>query len=397
MPNRAGLRLFSGLIVIGLASLALSACGGSSNDAATLLKQTFGGAHKVSSGRLNIVVTVNPSGSNTLKSPITLTFGGPFQSLGTGKLPQSNFNISLNSGGSGGAVGILSTGTAGYVTFQGQSYQLPQASFQKLESSFSQIASSPGSSAGGSNVLSKLGIQPLHWLQNPTVVGSENVGGADTTHIRATINVTALLADFNTFLSRAASLGVSGASSFPHGISSASQSRIAAAVKNPHFDVWTGNGDKTIRKLQIGLTLPVTGQVSTLLGGLSSADIGLSMEYADLNQPQSIAAPASVLPYSQFQAKLRTFEQSVQGALTSQVPGGSSGSGASGGSAGSAGSTGSTGSAGSSGSSGPAGAPTTPSGSGSTSKYQAYSRCIQAAGSDISKMQQCAPLLNGGG
>jgi hypothetical protein len=382
MPYRAGLRLFSGLIAIGLGCVALSACGGGSNDAPTLLKQTFGGAHKVSSGKLNIVLTVDPSGSNTLKSPITLTFGGPFQSLGTGKLPQSNFNISLNSGGSGGSVGILSTGAAGYVTFQGQSYQLPQASFQKLESSFSQIASSPGSSGGG-NVLSKLGIQPLRWLQNPTVVGTENVEGTDTTHIRAKINVAALLADFNTFLSRAASLGVSGAGGFPHGISSASQTRIADAVKNPHFDVWTGNGDKTIRKLQIGLTLPVTGQVSTLLGGLSSADIGLSMEYADLNQPQSITAPSSVQPYSQFQSKLRTFEQSIQGALTSQVQGGSTGAGASGGS--------------SAGSSGSAGVPTTPSGSGSSSKYQAYTQCIQAAGSDIAKMQQCAPLLSGGG
>jgi hypothetical protein len=377
LPNRAGLRLFSGLIAIGLGCLALSACGGGSTDAATLLKQTFGGAHKVSSGKLDIVLTVNPSGSNTLKAPITLAFAGPFQSLGTGKLPQSNFNISLNSGGTGGSVGILSTGTAGYVTFQGQAYQLPQAAFQKLESSFSQIASSPGASGGGSNVLSKLGIQPLRWLQNPTVVGSESVGGADTTHIRATINVAALLSDFNTFLSRASSLGVTGASSFPHGISSASQTRIAAAIKNPHFDVWTGDSDKTIRKLQIGLTLPVTGQISTLLGGLSSADVGLSMEYADLNRPQSITAPTSVQPYSQFQSKLRTFEQSIQGALTSQVPGGSSGSAGV--------------------PTTPAGVPTTPSSAGTASKYQAYSRCIQAAGTDISKMQQCAPLLNGGG
>ena len=169
-------------------------------------------------------------------------------------------------------------------------------------------------------MLSKLGVEPLHWLQNPTIVGTENVGGTDTTHIRAGINVTALLADFNTFLSRASSLGVSGASNFPHGISTASQARIAAAVKNPHFDVWTGNGDKTIRKLQIALTLPVTGQVSTLLGGLSSADIGLSMKYSDLNQPQTIAAPTSVAPFSQFQAKLHTFEQGIQSALTSQVP-----------------------------------------------------------------------------
>src|SRR5207302_6832352 len=122
---------------------------------------------------LNIVLSVNPSGSNTLKAPITLSFAGPFQSLGTGKLPQSNFNISLTSGGKGGSVGILSTGKAGYVTFQGQSYQLPQAAFQKLESSFSQIPSSPGASGGGSNLLSNLGIQPLPCVQNPTVAGRE--------------------------------------------------------------------------------------------------------------------------------------------------------------------------------------------------------------------------------
>jgi hypothetical protein len=378
LHNRPVWRLLLGLIAVAAGAFGLSACGGSSGDATTLLKQTFGGPHKVNSGKLNIVLTVDPSGSSTLKAPITLSFGGPFQSLGTGKLPQSNFNVSLSSGGSSGSIGILSTGTNGYVTFQGQSYQLPAAAFQKLESSFSQIASSPGSGTGRSNVLSKLGIQPLHWLQNPTIVGTENVGGASTTHIRAHINVAALLADFNTFLSRASSLGISGSSSFPHGISAASQSRVAAEIKNPRFDVWTGTSDKTIRRLQIALTLPVTGQVSTLLGGLSSADIALSMEYADLNQPQTITAPTSVQPYAQFQAKLRTFEQSLQSALTGSASGGSASSGASS-------------------SGGTATTPTTPGTTGSSTAVQAYSQCIQAAGSDIAKMQQCAPLLNGGG
>jgi hypothetical protein len=376
MYDRTGWRLFPLLIAVGAACTALAACGGSSDDATTLLKQTFSGPHKVNSGKLAIVLRVDPTGSSTLKAPITLTFGGPFQSLGKGKLPQSNFDVSLSSAGNSGSIAILSTGTNGYVTFQGQSYQLPAASFQKLESSFSQIASSPGST-GGTNVLSKLGIQPLHWLQNPTIVGTENVGGSSTTHIRASVNVPALLADFNTFLARAASVGVSGAANFPHGISAASRDRIASEVKNPRFDVWTGTSDKTIRKLQIGLTLPVTGQVSTLLGGLSSAAIGLSMQYSDLNQPQSITAPTSVLPYSQFQTKLRTFEQGIQNTLAGQASGGAT--------------TGTTGASGVTGASGTTGA------AGAGSKYQAYSQCIQAAAGDIGKMQQCAPLLNGGG
>jgi hypothetical protein len=344
--------------------------GGSSQNASTLLRQTFSGVHRVNSGNLDFTLTFHPSGSRTLSTPITLSFGGPFQSLGSGKLPASNFNVSLRAAGTGGSVGILSTGTKGYVTFQGQSYQLPKADFQRLESSFSSLSASPVGS-GKSGLLGKLGIQPLHWLSNPSVVGDENVAGASTTHIRATINVTALLNDFNTFLQKAASLGVSGSASFPKGLSASSRDRISREIQSPTFDVWTGKADKTVRKLLITVTLPVSGKTSTLLGGLRSAGIGLTLQYADLNQPQTITPPGTVLPYSQFQTKLRVFEQELQTGLNS-LSGGS----------------GSTGSSGSSGSSG-----STSSGPTSTSSYQAYSTCIQAAGTDVAKMQKCASLL----
>jgi hypothetical protein len=302
-----------GLLVAALASLTLGACGSSSSgggNATTLLKETFSGSHVVASGNLSVSLTVTPSGSSTISGPITLSFGGPFQSLGKGKLPASNFNISIRALGKTGSLGILSTGTTGYVSLQGASYRLPAATFQKLESSFAQIGASPGSSGSGS--LSALGIDPLHWLVSPSVVGKENVGGADTTHIRARINVAALLADINTFLSKASSLGVSGARSLPKGISDTARSRIAGEVKNPSFEVWTGDGDKTVRKMSIRLTLPVSGQTSTALGGLRSADIGLIVQYADLNKPQSIKAPASVRPFSEFQEKLQTLLAAAQ-------------------------------------------------------------------------------------
>lgn len=364
------LRSALGLVTGALATLALAACGSSSSgDAGALLQQTFSAVHKITSGNLSFSLTVNPSGSRTLTGPITLSFGGPFQSLGAGKLPKSAFNVGISAVGNSASLTITSTGTTGYVTFEGASYKLPAATFQRLESSFSQLGSSPGAS-NGSGVLGRLGIQPEHWLQNPQVVGSENVGGVPTTHVHAGINVAALLSDFNTFLQRASSLGVSGTASFPHGISAASRSRFAAEVQNPSFDVWTGQADKAIRKLQIGLTLPVSGQASTLLGGLRSAGIALRMQYGELNQPQTITAPATALPFKQFQAKLRALLQGIQSGIGSALGGG----------------LGTTSSAGASGGS---------TSSGSTAKLQAYSSCVQSANGDLAKMQQCAPLLNG--
>ena len=97
------------------------------------------------------------------------------------------------------------------------------------------------------------------------------------------------------------------------------------------------------------------------------------MEYADLNQPQTITPPTSVQPYSQFQVKLHTFEQGVQNQLTGQLGG--------------AGST-------ATGATGSGGATST---TGSSAGVQAYSQCIQAAHGDVSKMQRCAPLLSGSG
>ncbi len=364
------------LLLVMAACLVAAGCGGSSGNAVKLLRQTFSGSHKVNSGTLKVALTLTPSGSRTLKNPISIAFGGPFQSRGTGQLPKSDFTVTLGAASSAASIGIISTGTTGYVTFQGSSYQLPAADFQRLESSFSQLASSPGSS-GNSGILGKLGIQPLHWLTNPSVVGTDTVGGVQTTHIHAGINVAVLLGDFSTFLEKASSLGISGSASFPHGISPSTISRVAGQIQHPTFDVWTGNADKTVRRLRINLTFPVTGQISTLLGGLRSAGVGLSMDYGALNQPQTITAPTSIRPYSEFQSKLAAFVAAIRSSIVGAITGGA---GAGVGSGGFGTSTGS-------------GTSTT---GGTGANYQRYSACIQKANGNVSQMQKCAPLLGGG-
>jgi hypothetical protein len=252
------------------------------------------------------------------------------------------------------------------VTLDGANYQLPASDFQRLESSFSSVG------ASGQGSLSGLGINPEHWLKNPSIVGSQTIGGAATTHIRAGVNVTALLSDLNTFLAKTAKS--SGTTKIPSSIPAATQQKIAAAIKNAGVDVWTGASDKTLRKLSLNLTLPVTGQISTLLGGLRTAGIGLSLQYSDLNQPQTVATPTNVQPYSQFTTKLQSVVSALEGGL--------------GGATGSTGSTGSTGATGSGSSA--------QSGSAGSTNVDKYSQCITAAGQDVLKMQKCASLLNSG-
>ena len=363
MPNEnmaPRFKLRVGLFFCAIAcGLVVAACGSSSsNDPSTgsaqsILSQTFSKGHTVKSGVLGFSLSLTPTGSSTLTTPIVLSLNGPFQSRGAGKLPASAFTIGISALNKRGSLGVISTGSTGYVTLQGNAYRLPAADFQRLESSFSSVGSS-GSSTG----LSGLGINPQHWLKDPAIVGTASMGGTQTTHIRSGVNVTALLADLNTFLAKTAKT-TSGSTSIPSSIPAATQQEIAAAVQNAQVDVWTGAADKTLRKLTLSLTIPVSGQTSTVLGGMTSAGIGLTLQYSDLNQPQTISAPGRVKPYSQFTAKLRGVLASVQGGL------GASGSSSTG-------------------------------GASSSAKVSRYSQCIQRAGNDVQKMQKCASLLNGG-
>ena len=103
---------------------------------------------------------------------------------------------------------------------------------------------------------------------------------------------------------------------------------------------------------------------------MSSADIGLSIQYGDLNQPQTITAPKTLRPYSEFTSKVQSFVQSLQGSLgSSLLPGTSSSSGS--------------------------GSRLGLIGLRRVEQVQRYSNCVTAAGSDVAKMQRCASILNG--
>lgn len=352
-------------------ALVIAACGSSSSQssgqagsaaAQNLLNATFSGPHAVKSGVLGFTLTLTPSGSSTITGPISLGLSGPFQSRGSGRLPESDLAVSIDALGHHGQLGIVSTGTAGYVTLKGVAYQLPAAEYQKLASSLS-------GAGGGTGGLAKLGIKPLHWLTAPSIVGSDSVAGTPTTHIRAKVDVATLLGDVSTLLSKAAASGATGTASLPM-LSAATRQKIAAEIRKPTVDIWTGASDRTLRRLAINLNVPVSGTISSLLGGLSSARIGMTLQYTNLNQPQTVLTPTHVRPFSEFTAQMRSIIGSIQGSL---------GAGGLGSGAASSGS--STGAAG---------------GAGAAGSVKKYSTCIQKAGSDVTKMQKCATLLQGG-
>jgi hypothetical protein len=205
--------------------------------------------------------------------------------------------------------------------------------------------------AGGAASLPGLSVSPLRWLTDPQLVGDRTVGGTPTTEVRARIDVGALADELGTLLAKEAANPALRTSGLPAKLTAAERRQLVAELQNPTVELFIGTADHTLRRAGLHLNLKVPAQAAAKLSGISSVGVAVTVDYAQLNRPQTITAPARVKPYSQLGPQLSGLEQPLEG------------------------STGTTGSA--------AG------GQGST-----YDQCLQKSGGNISKLQRCASLID---
>jgi hypothetical protein len=293
------------------------------------------------------------TGEASIRGPISVGISGPFESVGSDQLPKFDLALDVDAQGQGFRAGLTSTSDQLFVQFGGTAYAVPAELMTQLKDSYARSQQDGSSSQRMS--LQSLGLDPMSWLQDPTVEGTETVGGVETDHISAKLDTGALLDDVDKVLARVKAEGLPGAAGqqIPDRIPADARTQIEDAVKSATVDVWSGKDDHTLRRLTLALSVvPPSGS-----GGPRSVDLALSVELTDINQPQTIEAPSSSRPLNEL---LGQFQGLLGGAL--------------GGAGGLSGGSGSAGGA-------------------SSDQLNAYSQCIQRAGSDVSAAQQCASLL----
>jgi hypothetical protein len=341
------------MLVVGC--LAVAGCGSSSSSqpspqVSKLLGDTFGSNKPVSSGRLDIHLVADTTGVQALNGPLDLRFTGPFQSQGTGKMPKFDFDIALRRGGSTVHAGAISTGDKGYLKLIGNAYTLDPKAFASLQQSGKQAATAATGKGSGIS-LAKLGIDPRRWLQNAKDEGAEDTAGTPTEHISAGVKVGPMLADLNTLLGKAGSLGSATGQSLPATLDAPTRTKIEKSVKRADLDVWTGKSDHALRRIRVNVAFDVPQDLRTDKSRPEKGTVVLDLTIGGLNEQQAIGAPAHPRPISELTAAL----QQVLAQAQAQGSSGASGS--------------------------------------SSSSQPKYDACVQKAGSDIAKAQQCASLL----
>ena len=344
-------RTFRGfaLVCVALCAAILSACGsGSSSDVKDTLDKAF--STPIKSATIDLEVTLNLDGVKQLNGPVKLSVQGPYETGGSKTIPKADWDIAASAAGQNFTAGFTSTGDNAWVGFQGQNYEVGSQAVAKLNQQIQQAAGKNKQKG-----LSQFGIDPRDWLKDAKDEGSQKVGGVDTDHVSAALDVGKFLDDLNRIVQKAG-----GSTGTTAQITPAQKKQIQDVVENPRFDVYVGKDDNVIRRLSSDLSFSVPSDKQAQVGGLKSGTLSFSIEFANVGKPQTIKAPANAKPLSELTAQLGGLSGVLGGT------GASSGSGSSGSS-----------------SSGP-----------SAKALQAYSNCLQKADpSKAAELQKCANLL----
>jgi hypothetical protein len=335
----------------------IAACGGggggNNEDPQQVLNETFQNDESIDSGTFDLDLNVDASGGDNAGS-LEAKIGGPFQGR-QGQFPQFDVDISLKAeGGSqnlSGSGGVTSTGETAFVNFQGTDYSVPQEVFDQFTSTFTQLQSQSNSQQGG-NLLQSLGVDPSKWLTDLNNEGTEDIEGSSTIHISGQADVPKLVDDLKTIVQKTG--GATG------NVSPDQLDQLNGIIQSADFDVYSGETDKVMRRLGAKIELkPPAGAP----GAPDSVTVEFELTLADVNQPQTISAPANAQPLSQLLQQLGLSPSALGGALRGGL--------------------------GSSGALPQTGGSTTPP---SNSASQAYLQCLQQANGQ-SALQQCANLL----
>jgi hypothetical protein len=322
LSTNTTLRAAVALLALTCCVCLLSACGGSSDSAQSLLSETFSGHTPIESGDVNLSFAVSAGGPSTTANPLSVMLSGPFDSTVSGKLPRFDLQLQLTAAGHPLSAAATSTGSALYVQLAGTWFSTPPSTYKAIEEGYAK-ATSTASAGKVRSTFSALGIEPAHWLTDPTQLGTTMIAGVSTIHLTAAVNVPAFLADVSKLTQAGGGLGLGSAGGGSTGsLSPTIATELAKSIKSAHVDIYTGQSDHLLRRLEVTATVSATPQTQALLGGLSSATLRVVLEFSSLNKPQTISAPANPQPSSQLLPALQQLVGVLQGASSGSTTGG---------------------------------------------------------------------------
>jgi hypothetical protein len=254
--------------VISWIVVVLSSCGRPSVE--DVLSDTAANLGKIQSGKLSMRMLTAVEGDP--QTNVGFELRGPF-SVDEGSL-LANITYMKVAGPERASARFISTGEKAFIDTGSEINKLPPLAF----------AGDLGVAGGG---LAQLPIG--HWFENPILSDGGTVGGAETYHVNARLNVGAALADIFTL---ARQLGASAVAGLPP-LNAADLEHLERIVRSAHIDIYTGKDDRLLRRMEMQITFGATGpsELQAILENLAGVRFTFDLSIDDPNVPIEVQAP----------------------------------------------------------------------------------------------------------
>jgi hypothetical protein len=303
------IRTLIAVCALALPTGVIAACGGDDDDddPQAIVEETFDGFGEIASGNLSIDVSASAGGKEG--GSFEATIEGPFQGEldDPTAIPQVDIDVSASGRGGGESLdfeqGVTITEDNAYFELRGRTYELGAERFASLtealgpqtDSAESADESSLSLSEACAQAVEQFGgdpvsceIDPASWLTNLTDEGTEEVGGAEATHVSGDADVQRILADVGGLVS-------AFAGPLLQGFDPTALGNFAGLVTEASIDVYSGVDDRLLRGLDAGIVVdPSALGIPVRIGTIEGT---LSLEISEVNEEQTIEAPANPRPY----------------------------------------------------------------------------------------------------
>lgn len=371
--------LFAAALLALSVPAAIAGCGdsGSDQDPQEVIEATFNNDEQVSSGNLDLSFDVSAGDQGSFNASLS----GPFQGDPDDPTAVPQLDLTASASGEGGGQSIDFSGALTitednlYVTYQDQAYEVGTDMFSQLKDSIEASAGQAQDAQSGDaassfregceQALEAQGGDPSAcdfdlsgWFTNLTNDGTEDLDGTSVVHVSGDVDVGQIANDLVGIAQT-----VPGASGQ---VDQAQVDQLESAISEASFDVYSGEDDNILRKLDLNLSIDPSAVESATPVPVDSVDLGFSLGIGDVNEEQTIEAPSGAKPIDEL---LSQFGLSGLGQFGGGGLGGLGGGGLGdlGGSAGG--------------------------GTGSGGASDAYLQCVQAAGNDPQEAAKCLDEL----
>jgi hypothetical protein len=290
-------------------SIALVACGGGSDKSSESPQSVLDEAtlRGIESGNLDLSLGIEAQGPEG--GHLDASLSGPFQGEGKGSLPQLDMTAKAKGNFNGKDIdfdgGLVLLPNTAFVNYEGTEYEVDPTTFSFVESTIIQAQREGGAETGAEGAAACQeefgGLKVADFLEDGSNEGSADVGGTSTTKVSGDLDVSGAI---DALLEVAESPGcrpqVALAGTLPSQAEiDSAENEVARSVKTAKVDVYVGD-DNIVRRISAQLQIEPRNGGS----GPKRIEIDLDLKLTEVNEEQTISAPANAKPLSRLFLKL---------------------------------------------------------------------------------------------